>query len=106
MRSRLRVWHVALVVASAGCERGRGISGVGDSTFVAAMAQLHAIERDVRLDSAGKVAARRVALQERGLSPVQLERAARALAEDPDRAIRVWNRIDSATQKLSGPTHR
>ena len=98
------MWHAALVLASSGC--GRGISDVDDSTFVAVMARLHAIERDALLDSAGKVEARRGALQERGLSPEQLERAARALADDPDRAIRVWNRIDSATQKLAGPERR
>ncbi|MBC7789008.1 MAG: hypothetical protein H7Z74_03595 [Anaerolineae bacterium] len=67
-----------------------------ESTFVDAMAKLRAIEGDSTLDSAGKVTARRATLQEQGLSSLQLESAARSLADDPAHALVIWGRIDSA----------
>ena len=107
MRTRLLViLHVALGAAVAACTRGRDIAGVDDSTFVRTMAKLQAIEANPALDSAARAAARRAALQERGLAPDDLERAARALAADPERAIKVWSRIDTATQRLTRPATR
>ncbi len=100
MRAHLIAPVVIAALALGGCRQGHEISGISDSTFVATMASLHAIERNPALDSAGKAAARRAALQERGLSPDGLERAARALASDPEHAIKLWTRIDSALQKM------
>ena len=93
--------HVALGAAVCGCGRARDIAGVDDSTFVQTMARLKAIDENAALDSAARAAARRAALQERGLAPADLERAARALAEDPARAVKIWSRIDTAVQRLT-----
>jgi hypothetical protein len=94
---------VALAAAVSGCPRGNDIAGVSDTTFVNAMAELHAIEQDATLDSAKKSYARRTALQERGLTPELLERSARALGDDPERAYRIWTAIDSVLQQRSRP---
>lgn len=102
MRTRwLVLLHVAVGAAVCGCGRARDIAGVDDSTFVQTMAKLQAIEANPALDSAARAAARRRALQERGLAPADLERAARALADDPVRAAKVWSRIDTAVQRLT-----
>ena len=103
MRAIRILIHGALVLAVGSCQRGRDIAGVGDSTFVQTMAALHRIEVDPTLDSAGKAAARRAVLQDRGLSPEQLERAARALADDPARAATIWSRIDSTARQPAAP---
>lgn len=60
------------------------------------MAELRRIEQDITMDSAARTTARRNTLQERDLTPEQLEAAARSLAEaDPDHALALWQRIDS-----------
>lgn len=69
------------------------MSGVTDSTFVATMTALNRIDVDEALDSARRVSARDSVLQSRDLTAAQLEAAARALADDPDRAYTVWQRI-------------
>ena len=98
--------HVATVLIAGACRRGQEISGVDESAFVAAMAQLRVIEGDSTLDSAGKVTARRATLQEQGLSSLQLESAARSLADDPAHALAVWTRIDSAILLIRNPAAR
>lgn len=92
--------HFAVVLIAGACGRGQEISGVDESTFVAAMVKLRAIEGDSTLDSAGKVTARQATLQEQGLSSTQLEIAARSLADNPTHALAIWSRIDSATRLL------
>ena len=69
------------------------MSGVTDSTFVATMTELNRIDADEGLDSARRVSARDSVLQGRDLTAAQLEAAARALADDPDRAYTLWQRI-------------
>ena len=76
---------VALAAAAA-CGSGEIVPGVSDSTFVAALADLQRIQGNAALDSAAREAARRRALQGRGLTAEALDRAARALADDPRRA--------------------
>jgi len=88
--------HLAVVLIAGACRRGQEISGVDESAFVAAMAKLRVIEGDSALDSAQKMTARQATLQEQGLSSLQLESAARSLRDDPDHALAVWSRIDSA----------
>ncbi|HSJ63062.1 MAG TPA: hypothetical protein VK922_04050 [Gemmatimonadaceae bacterium] len=93
---RLRFAFLTLLLATAsGCERSTGLAGLSEEEFVSAMAALRRIERDVTLDSATKATARVNTLQERNLTPPELEAAARALAGDPERALTVWSRIDS-----------
>ncbi|MDQ3697137.1 MAG: hypothetical protein M3373_03790 [Gemmatimonadota bacterium] len=101
MRTVLFILGAALVTAEAGCGRLGSSPGVSDSTFVATMAALQVITNDPVQDSAAKAAARGKVLQEQGLTPERLERAARALAADPDHAAALWARIDSTAQQLS-----
>ena len=90
-----------LVVSVAGCDRGELAPGVRDTTFVAAMAELQRIDQSADMDSAGRMAARAVALQRRGLTQARLEEAATALAGDPERALEVFRAIEA---RLNGDT--
>lgn len=94
---RLRLISLVLVLTIVpGCDRSNGLPGMTEEEFVQTMAELRRIEQDFTLDSAARTTARRNTLQERDLSPEELEAAARALAEaDPDHALKVWERIDS-----------
>ncbi|HEU4563412.1 MAG TPA: hypothetical protein VFS05_02140 [Gemmatimonadaceae bacterium] len=94
---------VAALVMAAGCGRRGAPAGMSEQTFVTTMAALEAITRDSTRDSVAKAAARRKVLQERGLTPAELERAARSLARDPRRATELWSRIDSTTRALTTP---
>ena len=69
-----------------------------DSTFVAVTAELRRIEANAELDGTAKAAARRLVLQRKGLTAEEYEEVARSLADDPDRAVRVWEAIDAAVQ--------
>ena len=91
MRHRPLSALLALLVVA--CTGGELVPGVREATFVATMAELRRAEGTV-LDSAARAAARRRILQQRGLSVDQLERAARALAADPPRAVAVWQEIE------------
>jgi hypothetical protein len=94
-----RLTWVGAAVLLASC--GGGAPEVSDSTFVAAMSRLQAIDRDTLLDSAGQAAARGKVLQEEGLTAEALVHAARRLADDPQRArqlfISIDHRVDSMT---------
>lgn len=92
--SQLPLIALVALIGIAGCRRGGASAGVSDSTFVAAIAELHAINADTSLDSTARAAARRRVLQERGVTGDALERAARAMAEDPEHALAVWTAID------------
>ena len=79
------------------CTRGEIVSGVSDSVYVTAMTELRMVQTNATLDSVGRAAARRTVLQRRGLTVEQLERAAAALADDPERASRVFATIEERT---------
>lgn len=64
-----------------------------DSSFVAVMTTLRRINADEGRDSTARARARDSLLQSRDLTPETLERAARDVSEDPDRAVAVWQRI-------------
>jgi hypothetical protein len=96
MRSGRRVRHFVLGAAIAACARG-GVGVVDDSTFVATMARLHAIERDHQLSDVVRDSLRRRVLQEQGLTVALLERQARAYARDPGHASAIWREIDEKT---------
>ena len=106
-----------LVGSVAGCARGELAAGVRDTTFVAVMADLQRIDRSTTMDSAARQAARAVALQSRGLTRANLEEAAAALADDPERALELCRAIetratgdstrrDSTTQPSRRPRRR
>ncbi len=88
------VHGLALLVGVTGCGQGGALAGMSDSSFVAAMTELQQVQRDPALDSAGRAAARISVLQRRGLTPSEVERAARALADEPSRASEIWRAID------------
>jgi hypothetical protein len=94
---------ILLPTLGAACTRSRDLAGMTDSTFVATMAALRHIERDEQLDSAARTTARATTLQERDLTPEELERAARALASDPARAETLWARIDTLSRMRLPP---
>ena len=95
------VWLV-LGLAGAACRRDPA-SDVSDSTFVAAMADLRRVQYDTASDSASRTAARQRVLQRRGLTAERLERAARALAADPERATKVFQAIARKNADQGGP---
>ena len=94
MRRLLLVHGVALTLALTACDGGQRLSGINDSTFVRVMAELRTIQGQPWSDSAQRAAALDSVLQSRGLTPVALETAARAMADDPERAVAIWRSID------------
>jgi hypothetical protein len=78
----------------ASCRRSELATGVSDSAFVAVMADLKRVQNAAGLDSAQRGARRDSILQSRGLTPAQLEAAARTLAQNPGRAQTVWQAIE------------
>ena len=90
-----RLSHVILILACAivGCARGDIVPGVSDSAFVAAMAELRRAQGSTT-DTVALAAMRQRILQQRGLTVEQLDRAGRALANDPQRAADLFDAID------------
>jgi hypothetical protein len=100
MRRLLLVHGVALALAltatatATACDGGQRLSGINDSTFVRVMAELRTIQEQPWSDSTRRAAAIDSVLQSRGLTPEALETAARAMADDPERAVAIWRSID------------
>ena len=80
--------------STAGCRRSELATGVSDSAFVAVMADLKRVQDAPGMDSAQRAARRDSVLQSRGLTPAQLETAARELARNPARAQTVWQAVE------------
>ena len=105
--------HVSLIVlvalaAVTGCQRSRSANGVSDATFVAVMADLKRVQDAPGLNVSQKAARRDSVLQSRGLTPAQLEQAARELAQNPTRAQTVWQAVqrraaDTAAKAVAPP---
>lgn len=93
MNPRTLAIHALVLSGLVGCRQGEIVAGVTDSAFVATMTALTRINADSSLDSARRAVARDSLLQSRDLTAAKLERAARALANDPDRALALWRRI-------------
>jgi hypothetical protein len=89
------------VLACTGVDRRRVVS---DSTFVATMADLRRIGADTTMDSTSRDSARAAILRKRQLTPQELERAARALADDPEHALAVWQKIEERANERPAPT--
>jgi len=104
MQMGLVVRHCVLGAAIAACARSEGRAVMDDSTFVTAMAQLHAIDRKHELSDAARDSLRRGVLQEQGLTSDELERQARHYAGDPARASAIWNAISRKTLGLTADT--
>ena len=93
MTTRMLAVHALVLSGMIGCRQGEIVAGVTDSTFVATMTALSRLNADSSLDSTRRGAARDSLLQSRDLTAAMLERAARALGDDPDRALALWQRI-------------
>src|SRR5438270_357025 len=68
---------------------------VSDPTFVAPVRELRRGHQLAVADSARRLALRDSILRAHRVTAVQLEHAARVFAVNPDRAQRIWARIDS-----------
>lgn len=99
MRRIPPIAFAVLALAAGGCRQGKVTLGISDSTFVATIAQLHSISADTALDSASRASARAAVLQREGLTADSLERAARAMASDPQHALAVWTAIQQHVRK-------
>jgi hypothetical protein len=77
---------------------------VSDSTFVATMTELRRIEADHAMDSTARDSARTAILRRNGVTPQELEEAARAMADNPDRALAVWRSIEQRAEGERAPT--
>ena len=104
MQMGLVVRHCVLGAAIAACARSEGRAVMDDSTFVTAMAQLHAIDRKHELSDAARDSLRRGVLQEQGLTSDELERQARHYAAQPAGASAIWTAISRKTLRLEGDT--
>jgi hypothetical protein len=104
MQIGLVVRHCVLGAAIAACVRTDGRAVMNDSTFVATMARLHAIERNYQLSDAARDSLRRGVLQEQGLTPADLERQARHYADDPAHASAIWTAISRKALGLASDT--
>jgi hypothetical protein len=100
-----RIHRLLLILVFAGCTGDKAAPGVNDSTYIASMVALYRVALDTTLDSAGRVAARRSVLQQRGLTSDQLERWARGLARDPKHATDVASEISRKVQQFE-PSRR
>jgi hypothetical protein len=107
MRRLRRACPAILLIAAAACSRGELAPGVTDSTFVATMADLNRVRTGSLRDSGARSAARAEVLRKHAVTPEQLEEAARALADEPDRAAAVWQAIEErAARRDSAPRGR
>jgi hypothetical protein len=104
MRPLCRAAPILVFLLAVACSRGKLAGGVSDSTFVATMAELNRTMGGSARDSAARSAARAAVLRKHGVTAEQLEDAARALADDPQRAAAVWQAIeDRAMRRDSVP---
>ena len=98
MRNPLATHGLLLVLVvlgpATGCRRSELATGISDSTYVAVMADLKRVHDAPGMDSAQRAARRDSILQGRGLTPAQLEAAARELAHNPARAQTVWQAVE------------
>lgn len=97
-RMNLRRWtYLAIVAATAvACSQEEIVPGVTDSTFVHAMVELRRLPLGGGLDPTARRITRDAILQRYGLDSAKLESAAKALADDPDRAAAIWQAIERA----------
>ncbi|HET7583341.1 MAG TPA: hypothetical protein VFK13_00405 [Gemmatimonadaceae bacterium] len=94
------VWTALAAGGGACTNRARGATIVADSTLAATMADLYAVNGNRALDSATRAEERQRVLDAHGVTLESLEATARALGEQPERAARVWARMDSLVRGL------
>ena len=104
MMTRNLAVHALVLSTLLACGSGDIVDGISDSTYVATMTALTRINEDHGRDSASKAAARDSVLQARDLTLDDIERAARALEDDPERAMELWLRIPHGSDTTAAPT--
>lgn len=87
---------VILTLGAGGCQGRDIVPGVSDSTFVQTMAALRRVASDSMLGDSARAHRRDSVLRQHGVTAPQLERAARALADDPDRAESLFQAVNRA----------
>jgi len=87
-------FSIMVLAAFTACGRSRDLNGVSETKFVAVMAALKQVRDRPGLDSVRRAASRDSILQKEGLTPAQLEGAAKQLAQNPARAQTVWQAVE------------
>ena len=96
MRTRIAIGIILVGLALAGCRRDRSADlGIPDTTFVATLADLRHTESDTSLDANMRDSTRRMILRRHKVTSVQLEHAARNLAQSPTRASDLWRKVEN-----------
>jgi hypothetical protein len=85
-----------LALGASGCQGRDIIAGVNDSTFVRTMAALRVVQGDSTIGDSARKARRDSVLKSHEVTAAQLERAARALADDPERAEAIFQAVSRA----------
>jgi hypothetical protein len=89
------------VLGGMGCtDHGVPTSSVDDTTFIRTMVDLQRASDDTLLDSLMLDSVRHMILRRHNLSADRLVEAARAMAYDPGRAMKIWKAIDSGRYNL------
>lgn len=101
VRTHVVSLSVMVLVAFTACRRSRDLNGVSETKFVAVMAALKQVQDRPGLDSLRRAASRDSILQKEGLTPAQLEGAARQLAQNPARAQTVWQAVEQRANDTS-----
>ena len=93
---QVRIPHLALILAlgAGGCQGREIVAGVDDSTFVRTMAALRQVQGDSTIGDAVRRVRRDSVLKRNRVTADQLERAARALADDPPRAEALFQAVN------------
>ena len=94
VRTHVISFSVMALAAFSACRRSRDLNGVSETKFVAVMAALKQVRDKPGLDSLRRAASRDSNLQKEGLTPAQLEAAARKLGQNPARAQTVWQAVE------------
>jgi hypothetical protein len=93
--------------ALAACRSSAEPIAASDSLFVNTMGELRRIRTDPALDSAARDSAREAVLRTNDVSAEELEAMARALSQDPQRALEAWREIErKSSQDESRPPAR
>jgi hypothetical protein len=93
MRSLAIAAALAILATACGEEI---VTGVSDSTFVRTMIALRQLPTGSSLDTVARARSRDSILQAHAVTADQLEAAAARLADQPERAARLWRVIESA----------
>jgi hypothetical protein len=96
---QIRIPHLALILAlgTGGCQGREIVAGVDDSTFVRTIAALRQVQGDSTIGDSVRRLRRDSVLRRNRVTADQLERAARALADDPPRAEALFQAVNRTT---------